>query len=163
MSLVTSAGRGSVLTHYGTREVEEKYGSQTAGEDGVNRVVEWVFNYDDLPAYSDTGLGYVIPAGAVITASYLDIITTITSDSTTTDLTIGLWQNDNGATYDADGLHTAAVLDEDAIAIVGRQTGTGAVVGAAALTEACQVYITPSAADLATGRARLIVEYTVPQ
>jgi len=54
------------------------------------------------------------------------------------------------------------VLTQAAIQVLGRQTGTGAVVNAVPLTEACQVYITPNVLDLLTGEARLIVEYTQP-
>lgn len=160
MALENSSGRG-VLSHYGPRSVDESHGGETAGEDGVSRVVEYLFDYDDLPAYGATNLEHVIPAGARITKATFDVLVAFTSTSTTTDLTVGLWQDDNGGTYDADGLLTAAQLTQTVIATLVRTTGTGAVVNGVPLTEACQVYVTPSVDDLLTGKARLTVEYTM--
>lgn len=159
MALENTAGRG-VLDSYGPRGTDTQYGGETAGESGIERVVEFVFDYDELPAYGATNLAQVVPVGARITSATFDVITAFTSTSTTTDLDVGLWQDDNGGTYDADGLLTAAQLTQTVLATLVRTTGTGAVVNGVPLTEACQVYITPTVDDLLTGRARLVVSYT---
>ena len=160
MSLENSAGRG-VLAHYGPRATDEAYGGSLSGENGYNRVVEYEFDFDNLPAYNATSLAHVIPAGARITGASFEVITAFTSTSTTTDLSVGLWQDDNGATYDEDGLLTAAQLTQTVIATLVRTIGTGAVINDVPLTEACQVYVTPSVDDLLTGRARIVVSYTM--
>jgi len=85
MSLENSAGR-NVLAHYGTRSVDESHGGSTAGEDGIERVVEYLFDYDDLPAYGATSLEHVLPAGARVTEATFDVLVAFTSTSTTTDL-----------------------------------------------------------------------------
>ena len=158
MSLENTSGR-SVLANYGTRNTETQYGGDLAGENGKLHTVEYVFDYDELPAYNATSLAKVIPAGARITEAAFDVITAFVSASTLTDLDVGLWQDDNGATYDADGLLTAAQLTQTVIGTLVRTLGTGAVVNGVPLTEACQVYITPTTDDLTAGRARLTVSY----
>ena len=84
---------------------------------------------------------------------------TVPNLNVTTDLDVGLWQDDNDGTYDADGLLTAAQLTQTVIGTLVRTTGTGAVVNGVPLTEACQVYITPTVDDLLTGKAKLTVKY----
>ena len=158
MALENTSGR-SVLTHYGPRSVDETHGGETAGEAGVERVVEYLFDYDDLPAYGATSLEHVIPKGARITEATFDVLVAFTSTSTTTDLDVGLWQDDNGGAYDADGLLTAAQLTQTVIGTLVRTTGTGAVVNGVPLTEACQVYVTPTVDDLTAGKAKLTVKY----
>ena len=161
MPLENSAGRG-VLAHYGTRTVDESHGGSTAGEEGYNRVVEYTFDYDNLPAYGATSLEHVIPAGARITGASWETIVAFVSDSTTNDFTVGLWQDDNDATYDADGLLTAVQLESAVIATLARVIGTGDVINDVPLTEACQVYVTPTPADdFTAGKARLTVSYTM--
>lgn len=160
MPLEATAGRGGVQVNYGTRKVDQSHGGETVGEDGIERVLEYIFDYDELPAYGATSLEAVIPKGARITSATFDVITAFVSASTTTDLDVGLWQDDNGATYDLDGLLTPAQLTQTVIGTLVRTTGTGAVINGVPLTEACQVYVTPTAADLTAGRARLVVTYT---
>jgi len=158
MSLENTSSRG-VLAHYGPRGVDETHGGETAGESGIERVVEYLFDYNDLPAYGATNLEHVIPAGARVIEATFDVLVAFTSTSTTTDLSVGLWQDDNGATYDEDGLLTAAQLTQAVIATLVRTTGTGAVVNGVPLTEAVQVYVTPNVDDLLTGKAKLTVKY----
>lgn len=158
MPLENSSGRG-VLTNYGGRPTDTQYGGETAGEMGIERKVEFIFDYDELPAYNATSLAQIIPLGARVTSATFDVITAFTSTSTTTDLDVGLWQDDNDATYDADGLLTAVQLTQTVIGTLVRTEGTGAVVNGVPLTEACQVYITPTVDDLTAGRARIVVTY----
>lgn len=159
MALETSAGRGGVLTHYGTRAVDESHGGETAGESGIERVVEYLFDYDDLPAYGATSLEHVLPAGARVLEATCDVLVAFTSTSTTTDLSVGLYKDDGSATYDEDGLLTAAQLTQTVIGTLVRTTGTGAVVNGVPLTEACQLYVTPSDTDLLTGKAKVTIKY----
>ena len=158
MSLENTSSR-DVLAHYGPRGVDETHGGETAGESGIERVVEYLFDYNDLPAYGATNLEHVIPVGARVLEATFDVLVAFTSTSTTTDLSVGLWQDDNGATYDEDGLLTAAQLTQAVIATLVRTTGTGAVVNGVPLTEAVQVYVTPNVDDLLTGKAKLTVKY----
>ena len=167
MSLENTSVR-NVLTHYGPRSVNESYGGETAGESGVDRKVEYIFDYNELRAFSasdtdddDVHLDALIPAGARITSATFDVLVAFTSTSTTTDLDVGLWQNDNDAVYDADGLLTAAQLTQTVIGTLVRTTGTGDVINKLPLTEACRVQMVPTVDDLLTGRARLIVTYTM--
>jgi len=160
MSLENTSSRG-VLAHYGPRGVDETHGGETAGESGIERVVEYLFDYNDLPAYGATNLEHVIPAGARVTSAVWETIVAFTSTATTTDVLVGLWQDDNGATYDADGLLTAVNLESAVTATLVRVIGTGAVVNGVPLTEACQVYALPDVDDLLTGKARLTVSYTM--
>lgn len=158
MSLENTAGR-NVLDSYGPRGTDTQYGGEMAGEEGKLRLIEYTFDFDELPAYNATSLALVIPAGARVTGASFDVITAFTSTSTTTDLSVGLWQDDNDATYDEDGLLTAAQLTQTVLATLVRTLGTGDVINDVPLTEACQVYITPSVDDLLTGRAKLSITY----
>jgi len=170
MALENTSGR-SVLTNYGTRPTDTQYGGETAGESGILRVAEFVFDYDELPGYNaadataptvnTTSLAQVIPAGAIITSASFEVITAFTSTSTTSDLLVGIMDDDGGTTIsDLDGLFTAAELTQTVIAVAGGRTvsAAGAVLNTR-LAEAVQISVSPNVDDLLTGRAKLTVAY----
>lgn len=157
MSLENSAGLG-VLSNYGPRAVEEKYGGVYISNDEVKRA-QWIFDYDDLPVGSTSGLELSIPAGASIVSAKMEVVEAFTSTSTLTDLLIGLEQAD-GTDIDLDGLIQAAQATQTAIGTVGNiVVGAGALVNASIGAAAGELIVTASAADLLTGKGRVIVEY----
>lgn len=152
----TDAKRG-VLNHYGVRTTKQRYGGEI--DDDVLKVAAWTFSYDDLPVGGTDKLGLSIPAYSKIVSAYIEILTGFTSTSTTTDLDIGFEQAD-GTDIDLDGLFTASVLTQTAIATRGNTyVGAGALIGASIGTAAGELVVTPSAADLTAGKARIIVRY----
>ena len=157
MSLENTSGRG-VLSHYNGRSTTSKYGGGQTSK-GVIKEATWVFDYNELPTGSTSALDLSIPAYAKIIRSYFEVLVAFTSTSTTTDLTVGFEQAD-GTDIDVDGLHTAAVLTQTAIATRGNTyLGTGNLVMADMGAAAGELVVIPSAADLLTGRARVVVEY----
>lgn len=150
-----------VLKHYGVRSVNQKYGGNI--DDDVIKTATWTFDYNDLPAGATNNLGLSIPAYSKILSAKLEILTGFTSTSTTTDLTIGLEQAD-GTDIDLDGLITAAQATQTTIATRGNfidgASGTpAALINASIGAAAGELVVTPSAADLTAGKARLIVQY----
>lgn len=160
MGFETTLKRG-VIAHYGPRKTNMRFGG--VKDDGGKRTVNWIFNYDDLPDAAAHGLDLSIPAGSTIISARLKIITAFTSTSTTTDLNIGL-QRADGTEIDNDGLVTAANATQTTIAVVGSIiTGSGALVGKVSdATYAGELVVTPTVADLLTGRAEMIVEFFLP-
>ena len=164
MALETQLIRG-VTKNYGTRETEGKYGSNHTRLDNI-KLAKWVFDYDGLPDADTTNQGLSIPANSTIVSAKLRIVTAFTSTSTTTDLTVGLQQAD-GTEIDNDGLITAAQATQTTIAVVGSiidgSSGTpGALIGKTIGAAAGELVVTPSVADLLTGRAEMLVEYILP-
>lgn len=160
MTFESTNGLG-VLTHYGVRTVNQKTGGEICDE--VIKTVQWTFSYNDLPTGAATGLGYSIPANSTILSAKLQIIDAFTSTSTTTDLLVGLEQAD-GTDIDLDGLITAAQATQTTIAVVnsvidGASGTPAALVGTTIGAAAGELIVTSSAADLLTGKARLIVQY----
>jgi hypothetical protein len=146
-----------VYTYYGVRTVDQDWGGEI--EDEVIKTAQWTFNYDDLPTYDTSKLTYSIPANARILSAKLEIITAITSTSTTTDLDIGLYTS-AGVAIDADGLIKVTDATQTTIGTAGNIiVGTGALINATIGSTAGQVVVTPSANDLTAGKARLIVQY----
>jgi len=159
MGLEADAVRG-VNSHYGPRSVDEKYGGTYTSKD-QKKIATWIFDYDDLPTGGSTNQEVSIPANATIVSAHFEVLTAFTSTSTTSDLLIGLEQAD-GTDIDLDGLLTAANLTQTVIAVVGSRTvGSGALVGLTVGTAAGELYVAPSADDLLTGKARVVVEYIV--
>lgn len=157
MGFENTSGR-NVLSHYGRRELDEKFGSVYGTKSAV-KMAEWTFDYDDLPGPGTTNLQLAIPANARIVSARFEVITAFTSTSTTTDLTVGLQQAD-GTEIDDDGLLAATDLTQTVIADVGSLTvGAGALVGDTIGSVAGELVVTPTVADLLTGRGRVIVEY----
>lgn len=158
MSFELDSKRG-VLNHYGVRTTNQKFGGNI--DEVVIKTAAWTFNYNDLPDAATDKLGLSIPAYSKILSARLEILTGFTSTSTTTDLDIGLQQAD-GTEIDNDGLVTAAQATQTVIATRGNfVTGTGALVGASIGAVAGELVVTPTVADLLTGKARVIVEYVV--
>lgn len=162
MGFESNTGLG-VLNHYGPRDVNQKFGGETP--DDVIKTAVWTFDYNDLPGAATNKLGLSIPAYAKILSAKLEILTGFTSTSTTTDLTVGLQQAD-GTEIDNDGLITAAQATQTTIATRGNfidgASGTpAALVGASVGAAAGELVVTPSANDLLTGKARVIVQYIV--
>lgn len=160
MSLLNQSGRG-VLTNYGPRPTDTKYGGETAGESGVLRVVEFVFDYDELPALNTTDLAQKIPAGALITSASFEFLAAFVSTGSTAALTVGIADDDGGATLtDVDGIFTAAEITNAII-----EAGTPRLVSSAGavlnvrLAEAVQITVAPTVDDLTAGRAKLTVAY----
>jgi hypothetical protein len=142
-----------------------KFGGEVDGDTQIKTIV-WDFNYDDLPDADTTNLNKSIPANSTIMSAKLNIVTAFTSTSTTTDLTVGL-QVAAGTEIDNDGLITAAQATQTTIAVVGSiidgASGTpGALIGKTIGATAGELVVTPSAADLLTGRARMVVTYMAP-
>ena len=157
MGFENTSGR-NVLSHYGRRVLDEKFGSLYGTKDAV-KMAEWVFDYDDLPGPGTTNLQLAIPANARIVSAKFEVITAFTSTSTTTDLTVGLQQSD-GTEIDNDGLLSATDLDQTVIANTGSlTTGSGALVGDTIGSAAGELYVAPNVDDLTAGRGRVLVEY----
>lgn len=164
MSLETQAIRG-VSKQFGVRTTDMSQGGRIDGDSLIQTAI-WDFNYNDLPAGGTTNQEHSIPANSVILSARLRIITAFTSTSTTTDLTIGLEQAD-GTDIDLDGLITAAQATQTTIAVapsvINGASGTpAALINATIGTVAGELVVTPSVADLLTGRAQVIVEYLIP-
>lgn len=163
MGLEQNAKRLTV-TSYGPRKTITKMGG--VNDTNWRRIATWTFNYDDLPAPGTYNLQHVIPAGSSIISAKLRIITAFTSTSTTTDLSVG-FADKAGTEIDLDGLITAAQATQTTIAVVGSiidgASGTaGALIGKTIGASAGELVVTPTVADLLTGRAELVVEYFLP-
>ena len=156
MGFENSAGL-NVLNHYGVRSVNQKFGGRT--DDDLIKTASWTFNYNELPAGSTGKLEMSIPAYSKILSARFEVLTGFTSTSTTTDLDIGL-QTAAGVEIDLDGFVTAAQATQTVIATRGNfVVGAGALVGASIGAAAGELVVTPTVADLLTGKARVIVEY----
>lgn len=156
----------SVTAHFGPRTTEGRYGGKSLDVTGKINVARWIFNYNNLPDAASHGLDVIIPANSTIVSAKLNIITAFTSTSTTTDLTVGL-QTSAGTEIDNDGLITAAQATQTTIAvansIIDGASGTpAALIGLTIGATAGELVVTPSVADLLTGRAEMIVEYMLP-
>ena len=147
-----------VFQHYGVRTVDSKFGG--AVDDEIYKIAQWTFNYNDLPTYGASNLQHSIPANARILSATLEIITGFTSTSTTTDLTVGL-STAAGGVISADGLILATEATQTTIATAGNiiKGVAGGLLNVTIGTTAGEVVVASSAADLLTGKARLIVEY----
>lgn len=154
----------NVLQHYGQRKTNQKYGGEVSAN--FKRSAIWVFNYDDLPTYGTSKMELIIPANSTILSAKLRILAAFTSTSTATDLTIGL-HDSAGNEIDADGLITAAQATQTTIAVVGSiidgASGTaGALINKTIGSTNGELVVTPTVADLLTGRGEIIVEYLLP-
>ncbi len=156
MGFENTAGLG-VQNFYGVRTVNQKFGGRTSND--LIKTAVWTFTYDNLPAGGTDKLGMSIPAYAKIVSARFEVLTGFTSTSTTTDLDVGFEQAD-GTDIDLDGLLTASVLTQTAIATRGlTYLGAGALINVSIGTAAGELVVTPSANDLTAGKARVIVEY----
>jgi hypothetical protein len=161
MSLEADGIRGTSKV-YGVRNTDMRYGGFTDGDSLIKTIV-WDFNYDGLPDAGATKHEYVVPAGSTIVSCHLRIVTAFTSTSTTTDLDVG-FQRSNGTEIDNNGLITAAEATQTAIAVVGSYiAGAGALIGKISdATYNAELVVTPTVADLLTGRGQVILQYIPP-
>ena len=155
-----------VVNHYGPRKTNQKFGGRSLDGEGRKQIARWVFNYNDLPDAATHNMDLMIPANSTILECTLNIITAFTSTSTTTDLTIGL-QKADGNEIDDDGLITAAQATQTTIAVANSvikgSSGTPAgLIGLSIGAVDGELVVTPTVADLLTGRAEVIVEYLLP-
>lgn len=147
-----------VLQHYGVRTVDQKWGGDV--DDDIIKTAVWSFDYNDLPTFSTSALNKSIPANARILSAKLEIITAFTSTSTTTDLDVGLYTS-AGVAISAAGLITATEATQTTIATAGNVIigAAGALLNKTIGATAGELVVTPTAADLLTGRGRIIVQY----
>jgi hypothetical protein len=112
-------------------------------------------------AYADVASGvlhgkeHVIPAGSRIVSCVANVIETITA-TTAVSFDMGLKNNVDGTTIDADGL-----IDGLTNFAVGVQTGAGLLVGTVTAADAV-VSFDPNVADLLTGEVIVLVRYIDP-
>ena len=167
MTLEATNGLG-VLTHYGVRTVEGKFGGEIADE--VIKHVVYDISYEDLDSTSAAavqGLDYIFPIGTTFLSCHYVVDTAIVGP---TAITAGTYLASDGTTaHDADGLMTAAVGVVSALDAVGdRVIGTGDLLatgtGAAfAVTAPVVVRILPTVAVATAGKMRVYISYIAPQ
>lgn len=156
MGFENTAGMG-VNNFYGPRTTNSKFGGRI--DDDVVKHASWVFNFDDLPRGTTGKLEMSLPAYAKILTARFEVLTGFTSTSTLTDLDVGLQQSD-GTAISAGGLLPSTQLTQTAILSRGLFTvGTGVLVGASIGAAAGELVVTATAADLLSGKARVIVSY----
>ena len=163
MTLEATNGLG-VLTHYGVRTVEGKFGGEIADE--VIKHVVYDISYEDLNSTSAAavqGLDYIFPIGTTFLSCHYVVDTAIVGP---TAITAGTYLASDGTTaHDADGLMTAAVGVVTALDAVGDMVvGTGAqlTTGTGAgwvLSADAVIRILPTVAVATAGKIRVIVEY----
>ena len=145
---------GGRFTHYGARGQDAKRGAATSRVGPVTGV-EYVFDWNDLPASSNTNdMVLTIPAGAVIERAVLYVLKAGTSAASTDTFVV------NTVTTAGTGpvvlvSTTRASLDAVGKAVV----GAGAGVNAATTTK---VQINAVAAAFTGGQFKLILEYRTP-
>jgi hypothetical protein len=115
-----------VRNYYGPRVVEDLYGAEIKTSGNV-RQLEWVFNFDDLPANQAEGASILIPANSIIKAFTVYVITALVG--TTPVFTAGT-EDVAGGGADPNGFVTATegasgLLDADGDIV----NGAGALVG----------------------------------
>ena len=167
MSLESTNGLG-ILSHYGVRTVEGKFGGEIG--DSVIKHVAYDVSFEDLDSTSPAavqGLDYVYPIGTTFLSCQYVVDEAIVGP---TAITAGTYLASDGTTaHDADGLMTAAVgvvsaLDADGDRILGTgdllKTGTGA---AFAVSAPVVLRILPTVAVATAGKMRVYVTYIAPQ
>jgi len=165
MSLESSTGLG-VLSSYGPRAIEGKFGGQTADE--VVKHVVYDFDYTDLNSTSAAavqGLDYVFPVGTAFLRAKIVVETAVVGP---TNITVGTYLASDGTTaINATGLFAAtAVTALDAIGDVvdgaGAQLTTGTTAANGALQSAAVIRVLPTVAVATAGKFKLYVSYLAP-
>ena len=140
---------------FGARDTYNSEGA-TIRTKGRQKQIELRVNATD---YADVATGVlhgneaVIPAGSTIVSSSMKTLTQFTATTATT-LNIGLKDNVDGTTIDADGLDAAVAFPaDDAVT-----AGDGALIGTIVAQDAV-VSVDPNVADLLTGEAVIFVIY----
>jgi len=170
MSLESSTGLG-VLSSYGPRSVEGKFGGETADE--VVKHVVFDISYEDLSSTSAatySGLDYVFPTGSIFLRCEYIVDTAVVGPTAITAGTYTFNTSTKAVTaHDADGLMTAVVGVVTALDAIGdRVAGTGALLttgtGAGyAMTAPVVVRILPTVAAATAGKLRVYISYLCPQ
>ena len=144
--------------HYGPREIDEIFGGEQTTSGGLH-TLEWVFDWDDLPAVDAAGLDMEIfvPQGAVITFARFQTITGFVAG---TSYDIGLEEKD-GTDIDADGLFDAllqaAISAENEWA--DHSDYTGALIDATVGLAENGYLLIAETGTFTAGRGKVIVEY----
>lgn len=134
--------------YYGPRTVDS-LGTAIGGTRGVEKLV-YEFDFDALPGTdANDAVVPVIPAGKLIKAVYVDVLTAVTG---ATDYIIGLSEAD-GTVIDADGLVTSG----DSALTAGSYAGSGALVGTNAGEDGQLTFAFTGTAT--AGSFRVVVEY----
>ena len=148
---------GNRRNHYGPRKMSEaqKFGGRKSINAAGNVEVEWVFEYDDLPAGgADGDLEVHIPAGAYLVGGKLQVVTAFAGG---TSYDIGLTQKD-GTVIDADGLD-AAVATAAINAANEWVDFDGALIGSTAGLTFDGYLIIAATGTFTAGKAVVVVEY----
>lgn len=154
IAITPLGGSRRAATHYGLREIEDKLPSKYAGSNGKN-VLNYTFNYDDLPVAGLDEAILRLPANCRISRATLRVITAFAGG---TSYNLGL-QEEDGSVIDADGIDAAVALTAiDAIgdvvlcdgALVGTLVGIGAARGQ---------LVVAATGTFTAGKAQLEIEY----
>ena len=146
---------------FGTR-IAENQRSGVTSVTGNKAELVLTFNYDDLPGGTDVssdGSYGTIPAGAVITDSYVQATTDFAGG---TSYDIGLQQLDGSTAINVDGLFDAVTLAQINAGDSARGHGgtdSGALLDSALAAEA-QV-VASATGSFTAGTAKLVIEYTL--
>lgn len=150
-----------VRTSFGVVTTEKKTPAEVVTS-GIRRELKVTFDYANLPGPT-AGAAYdavqsYIPAGAIVTAAYMRILTSFSSTSGTTVIDVGT-KTAAGAAIQLAGLINDVGGAADG-SNVGHYVGAGVSIGVM-VDPANDAYITvtPSVADLTAGKAVLVVEY----
>lgn len=140
---------------FGARDTFNSEGA-TIRTKGRQKQIELRFNATD---YADVATGVlhgkeaVIPAGSTIHSCTMKTLTQFTA-TTAINLSVGLKDNVDGSTVDADGLIVATAFPADDVVTV----GAGADVGTITASDVV-VSVDPNVADLTAGEAVVFVIY----
>ena len=167
MPLENSAGI-KVLTNYGVRTTEGKFGAVIGNTGNATRKVVFDIDFGDLnslTAATKTGLDMVFPTGTKFLRSQLTGKTTFVGPTEVTVSTYTFVEATGAVTVVALGnIHTAAATAVATFAANSSVAGTGASLGNGAFvtTTPVIVRILPTVAVATAGKARLTIEYLVP-
>ena len=142
-----------VRNYYGPRVVEDLYGGEIKTV-GVTRQLEWVFNWDDLPAAQSANAEAAvlkIPAYAHVKSCTAYIIDALTG--TSSDLTAGITGTLTGFITATEG--DTLLVDADGDIVVGAGALIGTSIGAAA-----EELIVGISGSPTSGKAKIVIEYT---
>ena len=141
-----------VRNYYGPRVVEDVYGGEIKTM-GVIRQLEWVFNWDDLPAAAPAGdpaAVLKIPAYSYVKSCNAYIIDAISG--TSSDLTAGITGTLTGFITATEG--DTLLVDADGDFVVGAGALVGASIGSAAEELIVGISGSPTA-----GKVKIVIEY----
>jgi len=142
-----------VRNYYGPRVVEDLYGAEIKTT-GPTRVLEWVFNWDDLPAAvaGDPAGVLKIPAYSIVKACTVYVIDGLVG--TTPAFTAGITGTTTGFVTATEG--ASGLLDADGDIVLGNGALVNKLVTIGAAAEELIVGITGSPT---AGRFKVIIEY----